>query len=135
METYQAIALVEAEPMTSEEAYGEGYGEGYISSEDSESGVDGYHLIHYGDNISLDIWLPKKVFEIIFRLADTPIQKVILEVDRMEDRILEIDKVIRDNDKVDIEQIRTLESEIHMKETFLRIIKERINKIKNKSKE
>lgn len=79
MKKYIGIEEVKAKPMT----YGEAFKEGIIppSAFVAEFSDDGGYLIE-GENKDKG-WLPKEDFEALYRLADTPVERMHLEYDEL----------------------------------------------------
>lgn len=93
MKKYIGTKHIEAEPMTMGEAYEKEFPsiKNYkISMKDTE----GYH-VRYEDGY--ENWYPKEVFEQVYKIADTPFDRMIIEGCELADRVKKLNSFISGN--------------------------------------
>ena len=90
MKKYIGTKHVEAEPMTMGEAYEKEFPsiKNYkVSMKDTE----GYH-VRYEDGY--ENWYPKEVFEQVYKIADTPLDRMVIEENELTDRMKKLTSFI-----------------------------------------
>lgn len=82
MKKYIGTMEVKAQPMTYGDAFKEGviHGNSYIEGNDNE---DGYKIV-YADGVT--DWLPKKDFEAIYNIAETPVDRMHIEYSALREK-------------------------------------------------
>lgn len=84
MKKYIGTKLIEAEPMTMGEAYEKGLLQAGRVPNESEKANDGYH-VKYQDGY--ESWSPKDAFDNAYKVADTPLDRMLIEGSELSDRL------------------------------------------------
>ena len=85
MKTYIGTKQVMAEPMNELVAVEKGYAR---PNEDNHEWQQGYHVRYTNpDGSTYDSWSPRDVFEATYKCAETPIDRVKIEYDELEERM------------------------------------------------
>ena len=84
MKKYIGTKQIEAEPMTMGEAYEKNLLQAGRTPEDSEKGKAGYH-VKYEDGY--ESWSPAETFEKAYKVADTPLDRMVIEENELADRV------------------------------------------------
>lgn len=87
MKHYIGTKQVEAEPMSKGEAYEKGLLKAGVVPSEEESSIMGYH-VRYKDGY--ESWSPKGVFEEAYQISETPLDRMIIEQNELEDRIFRL---------------------------------------------
>lgn len=84
MKHYIGTKQVEAELMSKGEAYEKGLLKAGVVPSEEESSIMGYH-VRYKDGY--ESWSPKYVFEEAYQVSETPLDRMLIEQNELEDRI------------------------------------------------
>ena len=84
MKHYIGTKQVEAEFMCKGEAYKKGLLKAGVVPSEEESSIMGYH-VRYEDGY--ESWSPKGVFERAYQVSETPLDRMLIEQNELEDRI------------------------------------------------
>lgn len=84
MKHYIGTKQVEAKPMSKGEAYEKGLLKAGVVPSEEESSIMGYH-VRYKDGY--ESWSPKDVFEEAYQVSETPLDRMTIEQNELEDRI------------------------------------------------
>lgn len=87
MKHYIGTKQVEAEPMSKGEAYEKGLLKAGIIPSEEESSEIGYH-VRYKDGY--ESWSPQNVFEEAYKVSETPLDRMLIESNELEDRIYKL---------------------------------------------
>lgn len=103
MKKYIGTKQIEAEPMTMGEAYKKNLlqkGRGLTKSEKTKAG---YHVKYEG---GYESWSPAEPFEKAYKVADTPLDRMIIEYDELKQKIDKLDVFL------DSERFKTLDEKV-----------------------
>lgn len=127
MKKYIGTKQVEAEPMTMGQAYEKGFLQAGRVPSETEQDKPGYH-VKYADGY--ESWSPAEPFEKAYKVADTFVDRLIIERDELNERLNKLRQFIESPNFVEIvtdEYQRFLlfkqESKMH---EYLEILNERI---------
>ena len=95
MKKYIGIKQIEAEPMTMGEAYEKNLLQAGRVPNESEKTKAGYH-VKYEDGY--ESWSPAEPFEKAYKVADTPLDRMVIEYDELKQKIDKLD-VFLDSEK------------------------------------
>lgn len=84
MKHYIGTKQVEAELMSKGEAYEKGLLKAGIVPSEEESSIMGYHVRYKG---GYESWSPQNVFEEAYQMSETPLDRMQIESNELEDRI------------------------------------------------
>lgn len=103
MKKYIGTKQIEAEPMTMGEAYEKNLLQAGKVPNESEKTKAGYH-VKYEDGY--ESWLPAEPFEKACKVADTPLDRMIIEYDALKQKIDKLDVFL------DSEKFKTLDEKV-----------------------
>ena len=103
MKKYIGIKQIEAEPMTMGEAYEKNLLRAGRVPNESEKDKAGYHT-KYEDGY--ESWSPAEPFEKAYKVADTPLDRMIIEYDELKQKIDKLDVFL------DSEKFKTLDEKV-----------------------
>ena len=103
MKKYIGTKQIEAEPMTMGEAYEKNFLQAGRVPNESEKDNAGYH-VKYEDGY--ESWSPAEPFDKAYKVADTPLDRMIIEYDELKQKI---DKL---NVFLDSEKFKTLDEKV-----------------------
>ena len=95
MKKYIGTKQIEAEPMTMGEAYEKNLLQAGRVPNESEKTKAGYHVKYEG---GYESWSPAEPFEKAYKVADTPLDRMVIEYDELKEKIDKLD-VFLDSDK------------------------------------
>lgn len=96
LKLYIGTKMVKAEPMAKSAAVAKGWAR--PSSEGNED-VPGYHVQHTNpDGSTYDSWSPKEVFEKSYQIAEDFKNRLIIELNELEDRLNKLNAFLDGND-------------------------------------
>ena len=88
MEKYIGTKQIEAEPMTMGEAYEKNLLQAGRVPGESEKAKAGYHVKYEG---GYESWSPAEPFEKAYKVADTPLDRMVIEYDELKQKINKLD--------------------------------------------
>ena len=103
MKKYIGTKQIEAEPMTMGEAYEKNLLQAGRVPNESEKTKAGYH-VKYEDGY--ESWSPAEPFEKAYKVADTPLDRMIIEYDELKQKIDKLDAFL------DSERFKTLDERV-----------------------
>ena len=103
MKKYIGTKQIEAEPMTMGEAYEKNLLQAGRVPNESEKTKAGYH-VKYEDGY--ESWSPAEPFEKAYKVADTPLDRMIIEYDELKQKIDKLDVFL------DSEKFKTLDEKV-----------------------
>ena len=103
MKKYIGTKQIEAEPMTMSEAYEKNLLRAGRVPNESEKDKAGYHT-KYEDGY--ESWSPAEPFEKAYKVADTPLDRMIIEYDELKQKIDKLDMFL------DSEKFKTLDEKV-----------------------
>ena len=92
MKKYIGTKQIEAEPMTMGEAYEKNFLQAGRVPNESEKTKAGYHLKYEG---GYESWSPAEPFEKAYKVADTPLDRMTIEENELDDRMQKLYAFIR----------------------------------------
>ena len=125
MKKYIGTKQIEAEPMTMGEAYEKNLLRAGRVPNESEKDKAGYHT-KYEDGY--ESWSPAEPFEKAYKVADTPLDRIIIEYDELKQKIDKLD-VFLDSDKfktLDEKVKGLLSSQYHIMIAYSIVLSERM---------
>ena len=103
MKKYIGTKQIEAEPMTMGEAYEKNFLQAGRVPNESEKDKVGYH-VKYEDGY--ESWSPAEPFDKAYKVADTPLDRMIIEYDELKQKIDKLDAFL------DSEKFKTLDEKV-----------------------
>ena len=103
MKKYIGTKQIEAEPMTMGEAYEKNLLQAGRVPNESEKTKAGYHVKYEG---GYESWSPAEPFEKAYKVADTPLDRIIIEYDELKQKIDKLDVFL------DSEKFKTLDEKV-----------------------
>ena len=103
MKKYIGTKQIEAEPMTMGEAYEKNLLQAGRVPNESEKDNVGYHVKYEG---GYESWSPAEPFEKAYKVADTPLDRMIIEYDELKQKIDKLDAFL------DSEKFKTLDEKV-----------------------
>ena len=103
MKKYIGTKQIEAEPMTMGEAYEKNLLQAGRVPNESEKTKAGYHVKYEG---GYESWSPAEPFEKAYKVADTPLDRMIIEYDELKQKIDKLDAFL------DSEKFKTLDEKV-----------------------
>ena len=103
MKKYIGTKQIEAEPMTMGEAYEKNLLQAGRVPNESEKTKAGYH-VKYEDGY--ESWSPAEPFEKAYKVADTPLDRMVIEYDELKQKIDKLDVFL------DSEKFKTLDEKV-----------------------
>ena len=103
MKKYIGTKQIEAEPMTMGEAYEKNLLRAGRVPNESEKDKAGYHT-KYEDGY--ESWSPAEPFEKAYKVADTPLDRMVIEYDELKEKIDKLDVFL------DSEKFKTLDEKV-----------------------
>ena len=103
MKKYIGTKQIEAEPMTMGEAYEKNLLQAGRVPNESEKTKAGYHVKYEG---GYESWSPAEPFEKAYKVADTPLDRMIIEYDELKQKIDKLDVFL------DSEKFKTLDEKV-----------------------
>ena len=103
MKKYIGTKQIEAEPMTMGEAYEKNLMQAGRVPDESEKDKPGYHVKYEG---GYESWSPAETFEKAYKVADTPLDRMIIEYDELKEKIDKLDMFL------DSEKFKTLDEKV-----------------------
>ena len=125
MKKYIGTKQIEAEPMTMGEAYEKNLLQAGRVPNESEKDKAGYHT-KYEDGY--ESWSPAEPFEKAYKVADTPLDRMIIEYDELKQKIDKLD-VFLDSEKfitLDEKVKGLLSSQYHIMIAYSIVLSERM---------
>lgn len=127
MKTYIGTKQVEAEPMSMGKAYEKGLLQAGRVPNDSEKDNQGYHVKYEG---GYESWSPAEPFEKAYKVADTFVDRLLIERDELNERLNKLRQFIESPKFVEIvtdeyQRLLLSKQESRMNE-YLEILNERI---------
>ena len=127
MKNYIGTKQVEAEPMTMGEAYEKGFLQAGRVPSETEQDKPGYH-VKYADGY--ESWSPAEPFEQAYKVADTFVDRLLIERDELNERLNKLRQFIESPKFVEIvtdeyQRLLLSKQESRMHE-YLEILNERI---------
>lgn len=130
MKKYIGTKQVEAEPMTMGEAYRRNLLQNGRVSNDSEKDNPGFY-VRYQDGY--ESWSPAETFNKAYKLADTPLDRMIIEhqelidkINKLKEFIFRLNFDIKESEKITSEMRILLNMQLHIMIEYSLILKERI---------
>lgn len=126
MKKYIGTKQVEAEPMTMGEAYRRNLLQNGKVPNDSEKDNPGFY-VRYQDGY--ESWSPAETFCKAYKIADTPLDRMIIEHQELRDKINKLEKFIcsEEFNSLNYKQRILLNMQIHIMIEYSLILQERIN--------
>ena len=103
MKKYIGTKQIEAEPMTMGEAYEKNLLQAGRVPNESEKTKAGYHVKYEG---GYESWSPAEPFEKAYKVADTPLDRMVIEYDELKQKIDKLDVFL------DSEKFKTLDEKV-----------------------
>ena len=103
MKKYIGTKQIEAEPMTMGEAYEKNLLQVGRVPNESEKTKAGYHVKYEG---GYESWSPAEPFEKAYKVADTPLDRMVIEYDELKQKIDKLDVFL------DSEKFKTLDEKV-----------------------
>ena len=103
MKKYIGTKQIEAEPMTMGEAYEKNLLQAGKVPNESEKTKAGYHVKYEG---GYESWSPAEPFEKSYKVADTPLDRMVIEYDELKEKIDKLDVFL------DSEKFKTLDEKV-----------------------
>ena len=103
MKKYIGTKQIEAEPMTMGEAYEKNLLQAGRVPNESEKTKAGYHVKYEG---GYESWSPSESFEKAYKVADTPLDRMVIEYDELKQKIDKLDVFL------DSEKFKTLDEKV-----------------------
>ena len=103
MKKYIGTKQIEAEPMTMGEAYEKNLLQAGRVPNESEKTKAGYHVKYEG---GYESWSPAEPFEKAYKVADTPLDRMVIEYDELKQKIDKLDV------SLDSEKFKTLDEKV-----------------------
>ena len=103
MKKYIGTKQIEAEPMTMGEAYEKNLLQAGRVPNESEKTMAGYHVKYEG---GYESWSPAEPFDKAYKVADTPLDRMIIEYDELKQKIDKLDVFL------DSEKFKTLDEKV-----------------------
>lgn len=103
MKKYIGAKQIEAEPMTMGEAYEKNFLQAGRVPNESEKTKAGYHVKYEG---GYESWSPAEPFVKAYKVADTPLDRMIIEYDELKQKIDKLDAFL------DSEKFKTLDEKV-----------------------
>ena len=103
MKKYIGTKQIEAEPMTMGEAYEKNLLQAGRVPNESEKTKAGYHVKYEG---GYESWSPAEPFEKAYKVADTPLDRMVIEYDELKQKIDKLDVFL------DSEKFKTLDGKV-----------------------
>jgi hypothetical protein len=131
MKKYIGTKTVYAQPMTAEEAKEKGYKVG-------DNTGNGYE-VEYKDGYKS--WCPCKAFEAAYRVAETPLDRLEIELDELDEKTIKLKSFLlaHSNDElVEIlgtEQVKLMNIQFHAMKTYYYCLYSRIVELKDREDE
>ena len=125
MKKYIGTKQIEAEPMTMGEAYEKNLLQAGRVPNESEMTKAGYHVKYEG---GYESWSPAESFEKAYKVADTPLDRMIIEYDELKQKINKLD-VFLDSEKfksLDEKVKGFLSSQYHIMIAYSIVLSERM---------
>lgn len=125
MKKYIGTKQIEAEPMTMGEAYEKNLLQAGRVPNESEKTKAGYHVKYEG---GYESWSPAESFEKAYKVADTPLDRMIIEYDELKQKINKLD-VFLDSEKfktLDKKAKGLLSSQYHIMIAYSIVLSERM---------
>lgn len=125
MKKYIGTKQIEAEPMTMGEAYEKNLLQAGRVPNESEKTKAGYHVKYEG---GYESWSPAESFEKAYKVADTPLDRMIIEYDELKQKINKLD-VFLDSEKfktLDEKAKGLLSSQYHIMIAYSIVLSERM---------
>ena len=125
MKKYIGTKQIEAEPMTMGEAYEKNLLQAGRVPNESEKDKAGYHVKYEG---GYESWSPAESFEKAYKVADTPLDRMIIEYDELKQKINKLD-VFLDSEKfktLDEKAKGLLSSQYHIMIAYSIVLSERM---------
>ena len=126
MKKYIGTKHIEAEPMTMGEAYEKNLLQAGRVPNESEKDNAGYH-VKYEDGY--ESWSPAEPFEKAYKVADTPLDRMVIELDELNEKISKL-SVFLESEKfktLDERIKRLLASQYHTMAAYALTLKERMS--------
>lgn len=130
MKKYIRVALIDAEPMTMEEAFKNNLIEINAVTSKNCSSIEGYHVIY--DN-GQESWISKDMFERTYKTVDTPLDRLHIEYDELMERHNALVIFLGRKDAADIageDQVALMELQKIQMHDYLITLKKRIDLMK-----
>ena len=125
MKKYIGTKQIEAEPMTMGEAYEKNLLQAGRVPNESEKTKAGYHVKYEG---GYESWSPAEPFEKAYKVADTPLDRMVIEYDELKEKIDKLD-VFLDSEKFETldEKVKgLLSSQYHIMIAYSIVLSERM---------
>lgn len=125
MKKYIGTKHIEAEPMTMGNAYEKNLLQAGRVPNESEKDKAGYHVKYEG---GYESWSPAEPFEKAYKVADTPLDRMVIEYDELKEKIDKLD-VFLDSEKfktLDEKVKGLLSSQYHIMITYSIVLSERM---------
>ena len=125
MKKYIGTKKIEAEPMTMGEAYEKNLLQAGRVPNESEKDNAGYHVKYEG---GYESWFPAESFDKAYKVADTPLDRMVIEYDELKQKIDKLD-VFLDSEKfktLDERVKRLLSAQYHIMIAYSIILSERM---------
>lgn len=103
MKKYIGTKQIEAEPMTMGEAYEKNLLQAGRVPNESEKTKAGYHVKYEG---GYESWSPAEPFDKAYKVADTPLDRMVIEYDELTQKIDKLDVFL------DSEKFKTLDEKV-----------------------
>lgn len=131
MKKYIGTKTVYAQPMTAEEAKEKGYKVG-------DNTGNGYE-VEYKDGYKS--WSPDKAFEEAYRVAETPLDRLEIELSELDEKIRKLKAFLLAHSNVELveilgtEQVKLMNIQFHAMKTYYYCIYSRIVEIKDREED
>lgn len=127
MKKYQGTKVIEAEPMTCDEALSRGFlPASRRDTLENEGRTDGYH-VRYKDGY--ESWSPKDIFEEAYRPCDTFLDRLHIEHEELRQQLVKLEKFINTNEafaKLGADDRDLMQTQLHIMYEYLNILAIRI---------
>ena len=130
MKKYIGTKQIEAEPMTMGEAYEKNFLQAGRVPNESEKTKAGYHVKYEG---GYESWSPAEPFEKAYKVADTPLDRMSIEENELDDRMQKLYAFIRGDKfkELDSTTRAMLAVQYSSMSTYLHILRLRSTKMEN----
>lgn len=136
MKHYIKTDNVTAKPMTVKEFYEQTHQSQFQEMiENGEGDKEGYFVEYHEDVVPY--WIPKARFEKQYKVADTPLDRMAIEIEDLTDKSMKLHKFINSNTfmEFDSETRALLEAQLYIMEDYKQLLSARADKMKEQPAE
>ena len=132
MKKYIGIKQIEAEPMTMGEAYEKNFLQAGRVPNESEKTKAGYHVKYEG---GYESWSPAEPFEKAYKVADTPLDRMSIEENELDDRMQKLYAFIRGDKFKELDSVTRamLSVQYSSMSEYLNVLRLRSTKMESKN--